>query len=63
MFHEHQQPIASEVWTINHNLGFRPAVSVLSTGGMLMLAQVVHANLNQVLVYFDAPTSGQVVCS
>jgi hypothetical protein len=59
----HPQPTASATWTINHNLGYRPAVSVLSVGGMLMLAEVQHTSVNQAVVYFDQPTSGQAACS
>ena len=59
----HTQSVASATWTVNHNLGYRPAVSVLSVGGMLMLAEVQHTSVNQAVVYFDQPTSGQAACS
>lgn len=59
----HTQSVASDTWTVNHNLGYRPAVSVLSVGGKLMLADVVHTSANQAVVSFDQPTPGQAVCS
>jgi hypothetical protein len=61
--HEHYQTTASSTWVVNHNLGFRPAVTILSVGGTQMLAEVIHASLNQVLVYFDEPMTGLAVCS
>lgn len=61
--YEHTQSVASAAWVVNHNLGYRPAVSVLSMGGMQMLAEVQHNSLNQAFVYFDSPTTGQAICS
>lgn len=60
---QHSQPVASEEWTINHNLGFPPGVRVYSDGGREMLAEVIHNGPNQSLVYFDSPASGFAVCS
>ena len=60
---EFMQSTAAALWTINHNLGFRPAVKALSVGGVEMLAEVIHTSTNQALVYFDAPTAGIATCS
>lgn len=60
---EHPQVSASDIWTVNHNLGFRPAVSILSVGGREMWAEVIHTSVNQFIAYFDAPTSGIAICS
>lgn len=61
--HEHTQSVAADVWTVNHNLGFRPAVSLLSVGGREMWAEVIHTSVNQFVAYFDAPTTGIAICS
>lgn len=61
--YQHTQAAAASVWTINHNLGYRPAVSLLTPGGVVMLAEVVHASVNQALAYFDNPVAGLAVCS
>lgn len=61
--YEHSQASASDTWTVNHNLGFRPAVSLLTVGGKEMLAEVIHTSTNQFFAYFDAPTSGVAICS
>jgi hypothetical protein len=59
----HPQPAASTTWTVNHNLGYRPAVTALSVGGVEMFAAVVHTSVNQAVITFDQPTAGQAICS
>jgi Major tropism determinant N-terminal domain len=54
---------AALTWTVSHNLGFKPAVTVLSVGGVVVWADVLHISANQALVTFDQPTAGQAVCS
>ena len=54
----HTQGSAATTWTINHNLGFRPGVTVLSVGGMEVEAEVTHATVNQTLVNFVVATAG-----
>lgn len=60
---EHTQSAPSDVWTVNHNLGFRPGASVLSPGGAQLLAEVLHISANQLQVFFDSPQTGRVICS
>lgn len=45
-------------WTINHNLGFRPAVELASVGGLLIFGQIQHTSVNQVLVTFNTAQAG-----
>lgn len=47
-------------WTLNHNLGRQPFVTLLSVGGAQIEADVVHTSLNQFVVYFAAPQAGRV---
>lgn len=54
----HTQSSPSNVWTINHNLGYRPTVELLTVGGVEFDAEVVHASGNQTLVYLTTPTAG-----
>lgn len=60
---EHQQDVAATEWVVNHNLGYKPSITVVSVGGLLMLAEVLHTSLNQVRVYFDNPVTGTAICS
>lgn len=59
----HTQSPAADVWTVNHNLGKRPAVSVLTTGGVQVWGEVLHASANQAFLYFDSPLAGLAICS
>jgi hypothetical protein len=61
--YSHTQATAAATWTVNHNLGRRPAVTVMTAGGLEVLAEVLHTSVNQVLVTFDQPTAGLAVCS
>ena len=59
----HTQSSASDTWTVNHNLGYRPVVSVRSPGGVEVEATVTHVSVNQCVVTFAAPYTGSVFCS
>lgn len=54
----HAQASASATWTINHGLGYRPSVELLSAGGAEMIGEVVHPSTIQTLVYFVTPRTG-----
>lgn len=59
----HSQATAADIWTINHNLGRYVNTTPYSVGGMEMLAEIIQASTNQVLIYFDAPQSGFAIAS
>lgn len=46
------------LWTVNHNLGFRPQVTVLSPGGLEIEAAIQHISVNQFTVSFNIPQAG-----
>ncbi len=52
----------STSWTVNHNLGRKPVVALFTQGGAAMVAEVLHVNTNQFIVYHAAPTAGSVTC-
>jgi hypothetical protein len=52
------QTATSAVWTINHNLGYKPSVQVFTVGGLEMLAEVQHNSINQVIVTFNTAVAG-----
>lgn len=58
----HQQPSPLATWTVNHNLGLRPLVTVLSPGGIEVEAEIIHASANQALVLFNSPSAGSARC-
>jgi hypothetical protein len=58
----HTQSVASAEWIINHNLGYRPSVTLYSTGGAEIEGEVVHLSNNQARAYFSAPVAGSARC-
>ena len=52
------QTSSSATWTINHNLGYYPAVTLYTSGGLEMEGEVLNTSLNQVVVYLATAISG-----
>lgn len=52
------QSTPATIWTINHNLGFKPSVELLNTGSKEIEGDVLHTSSNQVVVYFTGPIAG-----
>lgn len=59
----HQQSVADTTWTINHNLGFRPDVSLTTLGGVEFEADVTHTSDNQCIVTLASPLAGFARCT
>lgn len=55
----HSQVASSNVWVINHNLGYRPSVFITDNGGAQIVGGPLHISDNQTNIYFTIPTSGQ----
>ena len=55
----HDQIQSSNTWSITHNLGKYPAVSVVNSGGTVSIGEVTYINLNQVTITFSAMFSGR----
>ena len=54
----HTQAVASSTWIINHNLGSRPIVELLSAGSMEFAGDIIHMSTNQVVCSFLSAVSG-----
>lgn len=54
----HEQSSPSATWTVNHNLNKRVAVSVVDSAGTAIICDVHYVSDNQVVLTFDAATSG-----
>lgn len=50
-------------WVINHNLGYKPHVSVISLAGYEITADVKHVSDIQLQINFAVPTTGKAVIS
>jgi hypothetical protein len=54
----HTQSVSSATWTITHNLGYRPAVAVVDSGGNYVVGDVNYVSVNALTVSFSAPFGG-----
>lgn len=55
------QGVASAVWTVVHNLGTYPAVTVRDSTGAVVIAHVQYVDLNTLIVSMSYPVSGSVL--
>ena len=55
-----QIPAALSTWTILHNMGKRPAVTVIDTSGNVITGQVVYNSDQQITIYFTPAVAGTV---
>ena len=53
------QATPSDEWTIQHNLGKNPAVTVVDSGGNEWQTAVEHLSPDELVVRFSAPFSGR----
>ena len=56
--YQHVQSTPSATWSITHNLGKRPSVTVVDSGGNEWITAVEHISDNALVIRFTAPFSG-----
>lgn len=56
--HVHEQASASSTWSITHALGGRPSVTVVDTGGTVVIGEVVYNSDTSITINFSAAFSG-----
>lgn len=56
--HVHSQDSPSSTWTINHELGGKPSVTVVDTGDNVVHGDVQYISSTQVICSFSAPFAG-----
>ncbi|MGZ8181454.1 MAG: hypothetical protein ACXWT1_05815 [Methylobacter sp.] len=61
--YQHTQSTPAAIWTVNHNLGYRPTVQITTLGGRLIWGETLHTSINQVVIYLDIPSAGLAICS
>lgn len=59
----HTQSVSASTWTINHNLGYYPAVSVVDSGESLVIGDVTYISTNTLSVSFNASFGGKAYLS
>lgn len=61
--YSHSQNIASSIWTINHNLGYKPSVSVFDSSNQEIIGSIVHTSSNQLVITFSSAFAGNAYLS
>lgn len=61
--YEHTQGSVSDSWTIPHNLGFKPNVTVVDSGGTIYEGEITYTNSNSLTVSFSVAFSGKAYLS
>jgi hypothetical protein len=54
----HTQSIASDSWTITHNLGKYPTANVIDSAGTNIVGSITYNSINQLTISFAGDTSG-----
>jgi hypothetical protein len=61
--YEHTQGVANTSWTITHNLGFKPNVTVIDSAGNIVEGEIVYTNSESLTVSFVYAFSGKAYLS
>ena len=61
--YDHMQGAASSSWSITHNLGFKPNVTVIDSAGNIVEGEISYTNSNSITVSFQSAFSGNAYLS
>ena len=53
------QAISSDIWEITHNLNKYPAVTVVDSGGSVVIGEIVYIDKNNIRITFASAFSGK----
>jgi hypothetical protein len=59
----HTQGSAETIWTVNHNLGFYPSVTVFLSSGDVVEGAIEHQDSNTLTITFSVAISGTAYLS
>lgn len=59
----HTQNSANTTWNVVHNLGFKPDVAIYTTGGVEVIAEVLHVSNNILTITLASPITGYARCT
>ena len=59
----HMQGVPSATWTINHNLGFKPNITVVDSAGNIVEGAYDYVSNNQLIATFSGAFSGTAYLS
>ena len=61
--YKHVQSIPSDIWTINHNLGFYPNISIVDSSGRSVEGDINYIDMNTVEASFAGAFAGEAYLS
>lgn len=53
------QSVASDVWTIEHNMGKYPTVTIMDSAGNRVIGEEEHVDVNTVILTFNGAFTGK----
>lgn len=56
---EHNQAAASNTWSITHNLNKNPSVTIVDSGGTVVIGQIDYVSKNELTINFTAAFGGK----
>ena len=59
----HEQGTPASVWTVQHNLGYNPAISITDSGGSVQYGEIRHLDHDTVEITFLYPFGGKAFAS
>lgn len=59
----HTQAVPASVWTVIHNLGKRPSVTIFDSANDEVEGDIVHNSVNQLTLTFSAAFGGVAYCN
>jgi len=59
----HTEGVASDTWTIHHNLGFYPNIEIIDSAGTSVIGSYEFTNINTVVATFADPFAGKAYLS
>jgi hypothetical protein len=59
----HEQQVPSKTWTVTHNLGYRPSLTVQDYSKNTIEGDISHTNVNVVVLTFTDDLSGYLYLS
>lgn len=63
-FYAHSQGTPSDVWTIDHNLGYNPGgITVVDSAGTIVEGAYEYTSINQLIATFSGAFSGMAYLS
>lgn len=61
--YQHVQNSVSATWTVQHNLGFHPNVTIQDSGGTAWEGDITHSDINALVIRFGSAFAGTAYLS